>query len=134
MCSHALRNGWFYKYDASAGKAINVHADSAAVNINIWLGPNDHHKSKSGLVVYKTVPPAGWDFERFNRDPTPPEVIELIKGESIVVEHRQNRAVIFQMDLFHASDTLDWLPGYEKSRINLTLLFGEMRAQCKIEE
>ncbi len=41
-----------------------------------------------------------------------------------IIPHRQNRAVIFDANLFHGSDTVNFSPGYENHRINITLLFG----------
>ncbi len=133
LCSHALKQGWFYKYDDQANSAVNIHADVAAVNFNLWLTPEDNliDRNSSGLIVYTKVPPDSWEFMHFNSDPTPPEVVQLLKDSNVVhVPYRRNRAVIFQSDLFHASDRMVWRPGYEGRRINLTLLFGEMRAKC----
>jgi hypothetical protein len=41
LCRPALKHGWFYKYDDVANSAINIHADVAAVNFNLWLAPED---------------------------------------------------------------------------------------------
>ena len=40
------------------------------------------------------------------------------------VPYRQNRAVIFNSDLFHATAPLDFKPGYANRRVNVTMLFG----------
>ena len=42
----------------------------------------------------------------------------------INVPHRQNRAVMFNPDLFHETGTLNFKDGYENRCINLTMLFG----------
>ena len=44
------------------------------------------------------------------------------------VPYRQNRAVLFTSSLFHATDTVEFKPGFETCRINFTLLFGFMDA------
>lgn len=46
-------------------------------------------------------------------------------GEAMIVPYRQNRVVIFDFDLFHRTDDLDFRLGYENRRINITMLFGE---------
>jgi hypothetical protein len=38
--------------------------------------------------------------------------------------YRANRAVIFDSDLFHASDRPHFREGYLNRRINITLLYG----------
>jgi hypothetical protein len=43
------------------------------------------------------------------------------------VPHKQNRAVIFNSDLFHETDTINFKEGYENRRINVTMLFGRSR-------
>ena len=51
------------------------------------------------------------------------------------VPYRQNRAVLFSSGLFHATDTVDFRPGFETCRINYTLLFGYMDAvRCGEQE
>jgi hypothetical protein len=40
------------------------------------------------------------------------------------VPYRANRAVIFDSDLFHASDRPHFREGYLNRRINITLLYG----------
>ena len=43
----------------------------------------------------------------------------------MTVPYRRNRVVIFDSDLFHRTDDLDFRPGYENRRINVTMLFGD---------
>ena len=45
------------------------------------------------------------------------------------LQHKPNRAVIFDSALFHQTDKYRFKKGYTKGRINLTLLFGEMQQQ-----
>jgi hypothetical protein len=42
----------------------------------------------------------------------------------IRVPYRQNRAVIFDSDLFHETDTIRFKDGYLNRRINVTMLYG----------
>ena len=56
-----------------------------------------------------------------------------IKGEQLaendsgkmIVPYAENRVVMFNSDLFHETDVIDFKPGYENRRINITLLFGQ---------
>jgi hypothetical protein len=54
--------------------------------------------------------------------------LESAGGEPVRVPYRTNRAVIFDSDLFHASDRPRFRDGYQHRRINITLLYG-MRSQ-----
>ena len=47
------------------------------------------------------------------------------------VPYRENRAVIFDSDLFHRTDTLRFKPGYENRRINVTMLFGRRAGKTR---
>lgn len=53
MSGHPLKYLWAYKYhDAYSG--INLHADQAAVNVNIWLTADEANldPTSGGLVVF----------------------------------------------------------------------------------
>ena len=62
-----LVNAWVYKYD-SEERGIAVHADSATVNLNLWLTPDEANldPASGGLVVYEKEPPADWSFDDYN--------------------------------------------------------------------
>ncbi|KAL3939717.1 MAG: hypothetical protein SGBAC_005609 [Bacillariaceae sp.] len=132
MKGHFLKYLWAYKYD-SEYTGINLHADQAAVNVNMWLTPDEANldPNSGGLVVFTAKPPADWDFARFNTDTE--EVHELLlkptNYANVTVPHRQNRAVLFDSALFHQTDEYSFKKGYENRRINLTFLYGEMQKQ-----
>ncbi|MFD9466401.1 hypothetical protein ACFWBT_36795, partial [Streptomyces sp. NPDC060027] len=46
------------------------------------------------------------------------------------IRYRQNRAVIFNSDLFHASDAIRFQPGYKNLRINITMLYGDREEEA----
>ncbi|KAL3772156.1 hypothetical protein ACHAWO_004173 [Cyclotella atomus] len=130
MKGHDLRYLWAYKYDSEWSSGINLHADQAAVNVNIWLSLDgaNLNKESGGLVVYTAKPPATWDFDSYNTN-TDAVIEQLLKPTNfanITVPHRPNRAVIFDSALFHQTDKYSFKQGYENGRINLTLLFGKM--------
>ena len=78
-----------------------------------------------GLVVYLREAPLDWDFEAFNNEPE--RLMQLVHDENIPpirIPHRCNRAVVFNADLIHATDTLHWHA--TNRRINVTMLFGAL--------
>mmetsp|Transcript_35595 Transcript_35595/g.80280 ORF Transcript_35595/g.80280 Transcript_35595/m.80280 type:complete len:409 (-) Transcript_35595:191-1417(-) len=135
---HDLRYLWAYKYQPGFD-GISVHADEAAVNVNIWVADEDANLDprSGGLVVFTAKPPPGWDFESYNTD-TARVVDEILRPTgfaNVTVPHRENRAVIFDSDLFHHTDKLDFTRGggVFKRRINLTLLYGKMDRKNEFE-
>ena len=124
--NHLLYQLWAYKYDSQL-TGINVHADFAAVNVNFWITPNSANLSTNsgGLIVYKEEAPLDWNFKLYNQNRT--KIREfLAKHDSgkMVVPYAENRVVLFNSDLFHETDTLEFKTGYENRRINVTMLFG----------
>lgn len=123
---HKLRQLWAYKYDSRL-TGIATHADFAAVNVNFWITPDDANlnPASGGLIVHDAKAPMDWDFKTYNtdQDRIHAYLADNDSGE-VVVPHRQNRMVLFNSDLFHATDTIDFKEGYENRRINVTMLFG----------
>ncbi|GMH65318.1 hypothetical protein TL16_g04168 [Triparma laevis f. inornata] len=136
-----LSTAWFYKYDSLESHAggIGIHADQAAVNINIWLTEEDANldKSSGGLVIYDTAPPQDevYDDEKFfvwNQD-----IMEGFRekwlnehgAKNVTVPYKENRAAVFDSKRLHATDAYHFKLDYTKRRINLTLLFGDGRNQ-----
>ena len=131
--NHHLTQFWAYKYDSRASeknnsyKGIHVHADDAAINVNFWITPNSANldPSSGGLVVYNTEAPLEWGFNRYNKNEQKIRE-EILKSnqKKTIVPHNENRAVIFNSNLFHETDNIKFKAGYENRRINVTLLFG----------
>jgi tetratricopeptide (TPR) repeat protein len=130
---HQLTQLWAYKYDSRACqknnsfRGINVHADFAAINVNFWIAPNSANldPSSGGLVVYNTEAPIEWDFKTYNHNEQKIRE-EILKSnqKKTIVPHNENRAVIFNSNLFHETDNIEFKEGYENRRINVTILFG----------
>jgi tetratricopeptide (TPR) repeat protein len=121
-----LQMVWGYKYDCTL-QGIGVHADAAAVNVNFWITEDDANLDPEGggLLVYEHDAPADWGFTKFNRDPAAIlAYLQSVGSVPLRVPHRANRAVIFDSDLFHATDALRFREGYGNRRINVTLLYG----------
>ncbi len=136
--NHRLNHIWAYKYDSDAAKGesdlsgIKIHADFAAVNVNFWVTPNEANldPSTGGLIIHHVEDPLDWDFETFNNNSA--EIYNVIekqgRGQSII-PYRENRAVVFNSDLFHETDCFDFRPDYQHRRINVTMLFGDRQHQ-----
>lgn len=123
---HRLQTLWGYKYDASYG-GIGAHADVAAINVNFWITPDEANADpqSGGIVVYDHDAPRDWSFRRFNLDPGAiHRYLESVGSRALRVPYRENRAVIFDSDLFHETDVLRFREGYVNRRINVTMLYG----------
>ena len=125
---HPLRQLWGFKHPPVLPADSTVHADFAAVNVNFWITPESENddSNSGGLVIYEADAPADWDFSAYNERP------DLIKGflvekrvGSRYIHYKQNRAIIFNSDLFHATAGVHFKSDYESRRINITMLYGE---------
>lgn len=123
---HGLCQWWGFKYDSDM-TGIRLHADQAIVNVNFWITPDSANLNphNGGLVVWDRKPPADWDSNRANGDDVSGRALLRETGaRPVTVPYRANRAVIFDSDLFHETDVIEFAPGYENRRINVTMLFG----------
>jgi len=125
---YPLRQMWGFKTGQELPADSTNHADFAAVNVNFWITPDSANldENSGGLVVYDVDAPLSWDFHTYNGRP---DVIKPFlrskQSRSVTIPYRQNRAIIFNSDLFHASSEVKFRPGYENTRINVTMLYGE---------
>lgn len=106
---------------------VTTHADFAAVNVNFWVTPDSSNADErsGGLVVHDVDAPLSWGFDTYNgRQDLIRPFLQRRRARRMTIPYRQNRAVIFNSDLFHASDAVHFQPGYEHLRINVTMLYG----------
>ncbi|KAL1511297.1 hypothetical protein AB1Y20_006102 [Prymnesium parvum] len=126
---HTLALWWLFKYDESNADGIGIHADPAAVNINLWLTDDEACLEGGGLAIYKHVPELGQRTQSVNRefeDGEEAALREKLSAEGVVkVDYKCNRAVLFVSDQYHESLPFRFAPGYSNRRVNLTLLFGD---------
>jgi len=142
FCDHQLAMAWAYKYDnfdqhpGLENEGIAIHADNAAVTVNVWLTETEHRigGDGGGLVVYmyEADLDAGEELAQPVRtDPAGRRLLHLLDNSpNRTVEYRANRAIIFKSNLYHKTGSMVFAPGYDKRRINLTLLFGTRGRQC----
>jgi len=126
FAGHPLAKTWAFKYDSRLA-GIPIHADFAAVNVNFWITPDEANLDPEGggLGVWDKEAPLDWDFASYNKNEAAIRAFLQESGAQMLnVPHRQNRAVMFNSDLFHETGTLTFKEGYENRRINVTMLFG----------
>jgi hypothetical protein len=125
---YPLRQLWGFKYAPTLPADSTNHADFAAVNVNFWITPDDANldESSGGLVVYDVDAPLSWPFDVYNsrRDIIKPYLRER-GARQIIIPYRQNRAIVFNSDLFHATAGVRFASDYESRRINITMLYGD---------
>lgn len=127
---YPLMQMWAFKYDSQL-QGIQLHGDVAAVNLNFWITPDEANldPTSGGLRIWNKAAPADWRFKDFNSGDENAqsrihEFLSANEASEIVVPYRQNRAVVFNSDLFHATDHFHFKEGYENRRLNITMLFG----------
>ena len=123
---HPLLQLWAFKYDSGL-TGINLHADFAAVNVNFWITPESANldPEHGGLVIWDKTAPLDWDFATYNNDEAAMrDFLRDADAQAITVPYRANRAVIFDSDLFHETDRIQFQEGYENRRVNVTYLYG----------
>lgn len=119
---HDLLEFWAYRM-IMGESGVGAHADSTAINVNIWLTPPSAEGEGGGLVLYDRIAPADWSYHDYNANP---DLIRAYLADTTktAIEYRQNRAIIFNSRLFHETGPLQPIKSYEQGRINLTFLFG----------
>lgn len=122
-----LAQAWAFKY-SPGGSGTRPHADDAALNVNLWITPDDARRdgAPGGLRIHDVAVPADWSFDAYNREPEALNALVRASGcAPLDVPYRCNRAVIFDSRLIHETLPYDFRSAYAARRINLTLLFGE---------
>lgn len=134
---YPLTQLWAFKYDSMLD-GIELHADIAAVNLNFWITPDDANldPASGGLVVWDKAAPPEWSFDEFNTSSAAGQArieqfLQRSGAQAVRVPYRQNRAVLFDSDLFHRTDTIRFRDGYENRRINVTMLFGQRKGRIR---
>ncbi len=128
---HALHYLWGFKFDSKL-TGVKVHGDKAAVNVNFWITPDDANldPDSGGLIVWDKAAPLDWDFFKYNAEEKKiRDFLAQSGARPTTIAYRCNRAVIFDSDLFHETDKIDFKDGYTDRRINITLLYGRRSAE-----
>ena len=129
-----LSQMWAFKYESKC-PGIDIHADFAAVNVNFWITPTeanrDYDKEKDvgktgGMWIWDKGAPPDWDFNRYNGDDKNEvmEYLEKQQSKAVYIPYKYNRCVMFDSNLFHKTADVNFMPGFDNKRINVTMLFG----------
>lgn len=128
---HQFRYLGAFKYDSSMAKGTNIHADFSAVNVNLYITPDEANldHSTGGMKIWVRRAASEDEMRRYNGDEAALcEMLEKTQTPAVVVAHRANRAVIFDSALYHRTDKYEFREGYLNKRINVSLLFGDFGA------
>jgi hypothetical protein len=115
---------WAFKYAHSAS-GIDVHADQADMNVNVWLTDDRFNSDPAtgGMTVYGARAPEDWTFKTYNASPDRVrEHLTAVRATQHKISYRGNRATIFPSRLFHETDPVNFAGGYDGRRINLTIM------------
>lgn len=127
LSNHSLMQMWAYNYHFEETGGITLHADAAIVNVNLWITVDDANldPETGGLVVY-TKPLTGEETFQQVQDPAfGYSYLADTRDQNYTIPYRQNRATIFNSNLYHETDKLNFKREFSKRRINFTFLFGE---------
>ena len=122
-----LTKAWAFKCNNKM-KGIKIHADFAAINVNFWITPDkaNLNKNTGGLLIWDKEAPKNWNFKKYNNNHL--EIKKFLKKKKSKmkrIKYKSNRVIIFNSNLFHASDNFNFKNNYESRRINITLLYGK---------
>ena len=124
-----LTKAWAFKCNNQM-KGIKIHADYATININFWITPDkaNLNKNTGGLLIWDKESPKNWNFEKYNNNHIEiKKILKKSKSKMKRIKYKSNRAIIFNSNLFHASDNFHFKKSYENRRINVTLLYGKRK-------
>ncbi|HUO23371.1 MAG TPA: tetratricopeptide repeat protein [Caulobacteraceae bacterium] len=118
-----------FKYDSETCGGTNTHGDNCAINVNLYITPDDANldPDHGGMLIWNRPAADLAELRRYNADePALNAMLEREGAPVTVVPHRANRAVIFRSSLFHRTDRFAFRPDYLSRRINVSLLFGDL--------
>ncbi len=124
---HRLNQAWSFKCDSHL-KGITLHADFAAVNLNLWVTEQDSvlDPSKCGLIVWDKESPDNWTFSDYNSSQN--KIREFLRNacaKPIRIPYKENRILMFNSTLFHETDEIKFKDQFDKRRLNITFLYGQ---------
>ena len=114
---HRLTQMWGFKYDNEL-RGITVHADTAAVNVNFWITPDEANldPQSGGLVIWGVAAPLDWAFEKYqNNDPR-----DILHRRALPLQPRRH----IRFGSVSRDRSVAFKEGYLNRRINITMLYG----------
>jgi len=107
-------------------KVLISTVDDADFSLNLWITPDSANldPTTGGFVVWDKTAPSDWSFDDYNSGgDRVRQYLRDTDAESTVIPYRENRAVLFEGDLFHQTDEFTFAPGFANRRRSLTFLF-----------
>jgi hypothetical protein len=126
-----------FKYDSELSRGTNTHADLAAVNVNLYITPDEANlqPKNGGMVVWnKTIDTEPLMRKLNSSDTAMQEYLSSRRAVATKIPHLANRAVIFKSSLIHKTDDFEFRTGYGNKRINVSLLYGEYGASTGVRD
>ncbi len=130
-----LTKAWAFKCNNQM-KGIKIHADYAAINVNFWITPDkaNLNKNNGGLLIWDKEAPKKWNFQKYNNNHLEiKKYLMKTKSKMKRIKYKENRAIIFNSNLFHASDSFNFKKSYTNRRINMTFLYGKREDAKRFE-
>jgi hypothetical protein len=121
-------------------QGTNIHADSAAVNVNFWITESEAvedqdalERGDGGMEIYRKEAPSVWASTSYNDERSEKGRLDFVKDAvNVSVPYKSNRAIMFNSNLLHETAPVRFKPGYTNRRINVVLLFGS-RCSGKVD-
>lgn len=123
-----FQRAWSFIYNSNCN-GVNIHADPAFLNCNLWVTPNESIINKldhNGLNIWPIEHPPNWNHQQYNGN------LQLVSNfinennvNPIKIEYRFNRCVFFNSKFFHQTQPVCFKNGHENKRINFTFLFNK---------
>lgn len=130
LAEHPFRYLGGFKYDSELSTGTNTHADFSAINVNLYIAPEEANldPQSGGMRIWGRRAADEPEMRRYNGDEAAlRRMLAESRAPEIVVPHQANRAVIFDSGLYHRTDQFSFRDGYLNMRINVSLLFGDFR-------
>ena len=125
---HYFSTCWSYRYYAKKS-GDGLHGDSGRVSVNIWLTPDEANYDPDGgglLFWNKKVPMLKVkDNPKEMTDKIMRDIIAEPDAEYFSVPYKCNRATLFNSNIIHKTDDINFRTGYENRRLNITFVFGK---------
>lgn len=118
-----FQQGWFMIYDTVC-KGIDVHADPANTNVNVWLTPNFAIQdwNKNGLIIYDKKYPNHWNFKDYQNSQKIHKLLRTQNAKQHHIQYKYRRMTCFESNFFHETNQVH--TKHKHNRIGMTLLFS----------
>jgi tetratricopeptide (TPR) repeat protein len=132
---HPFRYLGAFKYDSELSTGTNIHADYSAINLNLYITPDEANldPDTGGMMIWNVAARDERELRRYNgSDSEIRDYLRQSQAQAIRLAHRANRAVFFKSSLFHKTDTCRFREGYLNKRINVSFLFGRFGSATRM--